>query len=60
MLSNGQPNRQFLDRIHIQWAVEPSVLPKVLILLTLLITPTLLLHAEGPIAFTQCTDHGCF
>ena len=53
MLSNGRPKRKFLDRVNFQCAVEPSVLAKALILLTLLIAPTLLLRAEGPFAFTQ-------
>src|ERR1017187_5296403 len=53
MLSNGRPRSKFLDRVNFQCAVEPSVLAKALILLTLLIAPTLLLRAEGPFAFTQ-------
>lgn len=53
MRSNGRPNRKFLERVNFQCAEEPFVLAKALILLTLLLAPTLLLRAEGPIAFTQ-------
>jgi hypothetical protein len=53
MLSNVRPNREFPDWVDFQCDVASSVRAKALIFLALLIAPTLLLCAEGPIAFTQ-------
>src|SRR5260221_1084201 len=53
MLSNSRPDWKVLHWVNFPRDVGSRVLAKPLILLALLIAPTLLLHAEVLIAFTQ-------
>jgi len=55
MFSNGRPETKALHWVNFPSNVGPRVLAKMLIWLALLIAPTLLLHAEGQIAFSQST-----